>query len=184
MVYLIGGAGRSGKTTLALQLLRENSLPYFCTDFLMYGLGLSGSAGIDFDTDSFTAIRKKMFLPIWYLIQAILKNNHDYVVEGSHLEPDLINKLKTKFSDGIEACVLGYPEISLAEKVHAVDQFSDLNGNWLANYTVEYREKYVDGQIKFSKQLQLAAREFSIPFFDTGKRFEETLNAAIEQLTG
>ena len=42
MIYLIGGASRSGKTSLVLRLLEEKSIPYLSTDVLMMGLRGAG----------------------------------------------------------------------------------------------------------------------------------------------
>jgi hypothetical protein len=35
MLYLIGGAARSGKTNLSKRLLTGKSIPYFCIDYLV-----------------------------------------------------------------------------------------------------------------------------------------------------
>ncbi len=38
MPYLVGGASRAGKSTLARRLLMERSIPYFSIDILMMGV--------------------------------------------------------------------------------------------------------------------------------------------------
>ena len=38
MLYLIGGASRTGKSTLALRLLETRQVPFFCLDYLTSGL--------------------------------------------------------------------------------------------------------------------------------------------------
>jgi len=35
MLYLIGGAARTGKTILSQRLLKERNIPYFCLDYLI-----------------------------------------------------------------------------------------------------------------------------------------------------
>jgi hypothetical protein len=35
MIYLIGGAARSGKTIITQRLWREQHVPYFCIDYFM-----------------------------------------------------------------------------------------------------------------------------------------------------
>lgn len=38
MLYIIGGASRSGKTTVAKRILEETKISYFSLDYLMMGI--------------------------------------------------------------------------------------------------------------------------------------------------
>ena len=51
MLYLLGGAARTGKTTAGRAFLQRTGIPYFSLDFLMMGFA-NGLPEYDIDPDA------------------------------------------------------------------------------------------------------------------------------------
>ena len=63
MLYLVGGASRSGKSTIARRLLQQHGIPYFSIDILMMGFA-NGAPELDFDPDASEIARGEALWPI------------------------------------------------------------------------------------------------------------------------
>lgn len=87
MLYLLGGAARSGKSLVARKLLSAASIPYFSLDFLMMGLarGLPAS-GVDPDTPS-TEVAERIWPVVRGMAANILEVELDYLIEGDSITP-------------------------------------------------------------------------------------------------
>ncbi|MGE5223308.1 MAG: hypothetical protein ACM3PY_12790 [Omnitrophica WOR_2 bacterium] len=51
MIYLVGGAARSGKSMIAQRFMAQTGIPYFCLDWLMMGFA-NGMPEVQFKQES------------------------------------------------------------------------------------------------------------------------------------
>jgi predicted kinase len=70
MLYLLGGASRAGKSTLARRLLMQQCIPYFSIDALMMGF-VNGMPEFGLDPDESEQARA---VRLWPLLRAMAVN--------------------------------------------------------------------------------------------------------------
>ena len=181
MIYLIGGSSRSGKTTLALRMLSEISIPYFSTDFLL--TGLAGATGGQFsrdDDDLETSGKLEKILT--YMIGDIYFNSRPYVLEGAHLRPKYIRSMIDLAPNKISGCLLGYPNISVDEKLKSVQTFPATN-DWLIEKAPVFQRRFLMRQIEISQINLREAQDANISFFCTDPDYNRGLDRAFEYMT-
>ena len=86
MIYLITGAGHTGKTLLAQKLLEKYHYPYLSMDHVKMGLIRSGNTALTpYDDEQMTDY-------LWPIIREIIKtaieNEQNLIVEGCYLPAD------------------------------------------------------------------------------------------------
>jgi len=171
MIYIIGGAPRSGKTKLAKRLSRKLSVPIYSTDKLRIQVARKTPVSkIDlmfpfnrmFDGDKvdecFRKYKSEDFLnadkvEASCLIEEIitfmkhnLNNNNDYIIEGVHLLPRYIKKIQLSISE----CRIIY--------LGKIDEHKILNGLKLN----KDKKDWIIGHIKKSVSLVRASRMVSV----------------------
>jgi putative acetyltransferase len=116
MIYLIGGPGCSGKTTLAWRLLRQIHIPFFSLDYLMMGLHHGAPAlGVDPNQPELL-VAPKVWQVCKPMLVAMLENGENYCLEGFAITPDHADQLFELFPDNLRVCFLGYCTVDLDEK--------------------------------------------------------------------
>ncbi len=70
MLYIIGGAARSGKTILTRRLFAEHHVPFFCVDYFVSALG-EGSPELGIQGESPTRPKAEA---LWPRIYGMLRN--------------------------------------------------------------------------------------------------------------
>jgi len=167
MIYIIGGAPRSGKTKLAKRLSRKLSVPIYSTDKLRIQVARKTPVSkIDlmfpfnrmFNGDKvdecFRKYKPEDFLnadkvesgclieEIIFFIKQNLSENNDYIIEGVHLLPRYIKKIQLSISE--------YRIIYLGK----IDEHKILNGLKLN----KDKRDWIIGHIKKSISLVRASR--------------------------
>ena len=170
MIYLIGGPGRAGKTTLAMRLVKNHGIPFFSLDYLMMGLH-HGAPALKIDPNDREVIVAQRMWPVCRpLIVAMLENGEQYCLEGFAITPEHVSQLEEQFPAAIRACFLGYctadPEIKLKrEREHPT------TNPWPLDIT----DEAALAELKYMKEVSIALREDcrqrGYAFFDTSKDF-------------
>lgn len=182
MIYLIGGPGRSGKTTLAWRLAKRHDIPFFSLDYLMMGLH-HGAPTLHVDPHQAEAsIALRMWPVCRPMIIAMLENGEEYCVEGFTLTPEHASQVIDLFPDDIRACFLGYCMADAQRKWRDERQYPTTN-SWPA----DRQNDEALAEIEFMKQVSIALREDcarkGFRFFDTSTEFEDVITTAEEYLT-
>lgn len=176
MLYLIGGAARSGKTILSKRLLTEKSIPYFCIDYLVSAI----------DHNMHKESSRQVAIKIQDRLESMLRNiievEPDYVVEGDKLLPELVSKLSKEYPDRIISCFLGYPMIEPKKKIEEIKQNPGPINNWTKNSSDEELSKLIAEMIDNSAFIQKECSNYNIPYFDVSNNFSKNIDLAYQHL--
>ena len=130
MIYLIGGPPKCGKTTLAKRLSKSKGIPWVSTDTLQCVIKpymnrsdfskkfpTSYQRGKDNDekysqystneiVEAYQQQAKTSYQAIDMFTICEITDGNDFIVEGYHIEPELIAKLSSKYPDKIKSIFL------------------------------------------------------------------------------
>jgi hypothetical protein len=184
MLYLVGGCGRSGKSTLAERMRVRHGVAWFPLDALKMGLYLGASQlGVHPEHDDLETADR-----MWPIVRAMVENlifdGRDYLVEGVNLRPDTVAAFVQQSEDPIRACFLGYPDLPAEAKAGHVAAHTGLPNDWLNPMGPAYVTRYLDQCRRLSATLRDDCGRLDLPFFDTGGDFHGALDAAERRLAG
>lgn len=183
MLYVVGGASRSGKTLLARRLLEEEKVPWFSLDALRVGLtkGLPTSH-FDLDRDDLEEARH-LWPIVSEMLDSLLFYDVPYLVEGSCLRPPDVAELMSRRRDKeIRAVFLGFPGMTPEQKLADVANNRVGGNDWLTPLPDAETVIHVERGIRDSQTLRQQAAESQLPFIDTGADFAISLDRAIALL--
>jgi hypothetical protein len=134
MLYLIGGAARTGKTTIARAFLAQTGIPYFSLDFLMMGFanGLP-EYGVDSEADELL-IAEQLWPVVRSMATAMVEDEIDYLIEGVQLHPRRVRELCEELGGDVRACFLGLAEADTSAKLQEIRRFGGEADDWLRHY--------------------------------------------------
>lgn len=195
MVYLIGGSPRCGKTTFARRLAYQKRIPGVSTDLLRHAEKVyvpEAEWPVRFpqaDWKTRPAIEtleaeiqesKTLWLGNRRFIGALLKHRQDYVIEGVHLLPELVQELSVpENADRLKVAYL--VKTDLAQIVQGFEKV-DKQADWLLRdvTTAEELRRAADVVRVKSFYFQNEAMKYGHQVVDTGADFE----GSIERLLG
>src|SRR5271166_2188651 len=178
MLYLIGGAPRSGKTTLARRMLAEHGVPYFSIDTLIASLA---SAHPELGMRVSDPALKRMEI-VWPTIRKVasdvVQSGDDLLLEGDVLLPKHLMEFGHRAYAGVKACFIGYAEVDPVKKLRAIrlhaadgiDWTEELDDARLLNLICELRT--------FSEYLRRECCHYKIPYFDGSTCFAGAIREA------
>lgn len=182
MLYLIGGAPRVGKSTLAKVILQRNKIAYVDADWVIHMLMFTApQLGVkvfsDFNKSEF---RKKAVNFYPYLFQFIKYNQsvvENYVIEGDSFLPKHVSKLQKDFQ--VKSCFLGTsklnPEILLN---------NPSKNNWIKKLTPQQLKDLCEWIIDMSYFLKKECFTYKITYFDVSKNYRGQIEKAYKYLLG
>jgi hypothetical protein len=181
MLYVIGGASRSGKTLLSRRAVVEKQIPYFPLDAL-FGAMVWGAPDFKMKyEDSLLERPIKMWPLAKHLLNFFFKEESEYLIEGDSILPSQINELITE-QQPVKCCFLGYTELSKDEKLALIREHHQGAIDWTKNISNEEMLPMIDEMIQFSKHLQEECAKYGIKYFDVSHDFEGVRNEAFEYL--
>jgi len=183
MLYLIGGPGRSGKTTLALRLLKHSGIAYFSLDYLMMGIYRAHpETGVNPNRPE-AEVAPLLWPAARGVIRAMAENGEEYCVEGFCLGAEQIAEMRAMFPEVIRGCCLGYCSADPAEKLR-LERTHPTTNPWPMDRDITDALAEFALQREASIRLRKDCTVQGVEFFDTGDGFEEMINAAAEYLVG
>ncbi len=184
MIYMIGGAARAGKTTIARRLLRERNIPYFCLDYFIFA-GEQGKEEPGDDLGTPNIVRDlRMWPQLRLIVEEIIRGEPEYAVEGDALLPRGVNALREKYGEQVRACFLGYTGLSAERKLEQLRRFGGGPEDWLQQRSDRFVLELAQHMISFSLFLRSECEGLGIPFFDVSADFPRTMERAFEYLQG
>ena len=184
MLYILGGAARAGKSTIAQTLLAETGIPYFCLDYLMMGIanGLPAQ-GVDPDDDEL-----QVGVLLWPIVEsmavAMLENAEDYLLEGVQLNPRHVRTLCNKFPGQVRACFVGYAEVDARAKFREIRRYGGGLDDWLREYDDQRTLREVERLKALSQTLQDECDKYALKYIETAPNLAQTVEAVVRYLAG
>lgn len=177
MIYLIGGAIRTGKSALAHKILLDKKVSVISTDVII-GLLMDFIKRQDSsDTRSYIVKKAENFFP--YLRKMIEVNTvlgiNDYVYEGDIILPGHAASLAKEYK--IKTCFLGFSHIT-------VDQLGQYIGNhqWLDELTEEKLNELPKRIMDDSKYIEEECDKYGSRYFDLSNDYDKQHELAYSYL--
>lgn len=184
MIYLIGGAARSGKTTLAHRLLAERSIPCLCTDYLVSTFE-QACPELGIVSESPNILRAPRVWPrILPLLENIIQVEPVYTVEGDALWHAGAQQLALVYPGQVRACFLGYAHASPQQKLAEIRQFGSGVNDWIQKHTDSYILSLAVEMINYSQYLERECPRLGLVYIDLSKDFAGGLEHAYYSLPG
>jgi hypothetical protein len=178
MLYMVGGAPRSGKTTLARRMLAEHGVPYFSIDTLVSSLA-SSSPELGMRVNDPALKRMQVVWPtIRKVATDILFSGDDLLLEGDVLLPKHLMEFGHNHSVGIKACFIGYADADPAKKLRAIREHVARGIDWTEELD-DARLLNLIGELRaFSEYLRRECFHYKIPYFDGSTCFASAIRDA------
>ncbi len=178
MLYMIGGAPRSGKTTLARRMLAEHGVPYFSIDTLIASLA---SASPELGMRVCDPALKRMEI-VWPTIRKVandvLQSGDDLLLEGDVLLPKHLMEFGHGTYAGIKACFIGYADVDPVKKLRAIREHAADGIDWTEELD-DARLLSLIGELRtFSEYLRRECCHYKIPYFDGSTCFASAIREA------
>ncbi len=123
MIYLLGGAPRAGKSTIARKFLSETGIPFFDLDYLMMGLANGfPEYGIN-PNDHELTVGEKLWPIVNSMVIAMIENKFDYLIEGAQIHPSHAWELYNEYEGCLRVSFIGFANIDTMEKLHQIRSF-------------------------------------------------------------
>ncbi len=183
MLYLVGGASRSGKSILAETMCRGHGVPWFPLDALKMALHCGVPDFVVHPDDDDLATGDKMWPLTETLLDHLVFEGRDYLVEGVNLRPAAVAAYIADTDTPVRACFLGYPDVDLDTKAAAVADYAGPPTDWLMRTGVANVRRYLAVSRDLSRTLRDDCAGVGLPFVDTGTDFAAGLAAAERTLT-
>ena len=171
MLYIIGGASRTGKSMISRELMALTGIPFFSLDVLMMGLANGvPEYGINPVDPEFRNAAK-----MWPILRSVLINmlesGTEYIVEGYAILPEHAEEIQRLFPDQVKSCFIGYTTIDPEKKLEEIRTYSDLPNDWAKTSSDGEILELVNRSISYSAFLKTECEKYQIPYFDQSDDF-------------
>lgn len=183
MLYVLGGAPRSGKTLLARRIVSEKGIPYFPLDAL-FGALANGAPELGVSYENSLVERPSKMWPISkHLFKFFFQEEKDYLLEGDSILPAQMDEL-VRAGKPIKCCFLGYADVSADDKLSLIRKHHQGEIDWTKDMSDEDMLGMVNEMIRFSIYLKEECVKYGIKYFDVSHDFEDVRKTAFEYLFG
>jgi len=185
MIYLVGGAPRCGKTIFSKMLSKKKRISWISTDGLESVIKVYNPEKFP-KLDTCKATPKQLLAAeikdaktLWpgveRLIRSMLKWKHDYVIEGVHLLPQLVAKLK-KLPEWKQIKVV-YLVKHDTDKIIAGFKQSDPETDWLVRCikSDDDWQTYADMVMVKAEYMEKEAKKYGFKLVNTENNFKKTI---------
>lgn len=182
MIYIIGGASRSGKSILAKRMASKLGVPFISTDYLMMGF-MNGMPTVGIHDKLWP---NEIAVIMWPFLSAMIENiiysQQDYIIEGEAMLPESVKGLLLKHPEHIKACFIGYDAVKLDEKMNDVVHHPNHSCDWLISQSKDEIANHISNMMGYSLKLKQWSSDQDIEYFSMGKSFEDDLERAMSYL--
>ena len=182
MLYVLGGASRSGKSIISRRFVSEKQIPFFCIDFLITSLQEVPSLDIK-QGQPFIDKAKKLWPLIKPLLVHLIKEEPNYLIEGDGILPSQVAELCKDYPNDIRVSFVGFSEIDPQDKFKQIKEFGGNEDDWTKRISDKELMLSIKEMIKFSKYLKSECSKYNIPYFDSSNDFSEYLESVFLSLT-
>lgn len=209
MIYLIGGPPRGGKTTLAEELAKRTSVPYFTLDHVTsviapyvpeeeYATRLplrEARQETDFSNDVFYARYSPEEIVDFYLSQAqtywpgiesfinyAIEDEHDLILEGWQILPHLLQAVVTPENEDKFKIIFLYK--TSHEDIVSGLKASTARNDWVIKNTKEESTFIAIAKMvsHFGSYVEREAKEYNFRGVSTDSDFEQKIDESLESI--
>ena len=163
MIYLVGGAPRTGKTILGQRISSKLGIGWVSTDLLVQLLKVAGIEGVKTEWNAAPeAIRAdaEWFFPyLERFVWGVSSLAEDYVIEGVDFLPAQVAQLSTQYQ--IRSVFLGCSRMTLED----FDQFPGRSRGY-GGLPEEMRRRIVQDVPRWSEFIRRECERFDYPYVD------------------
>ncbi|MGO0713955.1 adenylate kinase [Bacillus subtilis] len=180
MLYIIGGASRSGKTTVAKRILEETKISYFSLDYLMMGIAEGAPELAVNPTEEDIKTAKRMWKIIDPLMRAMIENKIDYVIEGVQLVPSYLSKFEQDYLGKVKLCFIGKAEIDVQNSIDEIkfyssktenDRFEDFNHRETVSELIRIKTDSI--------RIREECEKYNLRYFDSSFSFNKIIDSIL-----
>jgi 2-phosphoglycerate kinase len=184
MIYIIGGAARSGKSIISRKIAVEHRISYLPLDSLKTAFYIGKpELGID-SKKSYKENARKMWPFIKPFIINLIQIGEDYQIEGDTILPSQVYELlqDKKINKSIRVCFVGYSNIKPEKKLEDIRNNHGNINDWLQDKTDAYVLSVIKDRIKYSRFLKEECEKYNIQYIDMSKDFNKQIDRIIQKL--
>ncbi|MPZ50876.1 MAG: hypothetical protein GEU75_16520 [Dehalococcoidia bacterium] len=105
------------------------------------------------------------------------------LIEGE-LHPDSVGRLLTGFGSLVRACYVGSIATDVNTKAVQLRAYSETAPHdWLKGQTDAFMQRTAEEVLAVSRELEAAARDFKVPFFDMYPDFDAAIERVVAYLS-
>lgn len=184
MLYIVSGASRSGKTSVAKALMCEKGIPYFSIDWLMMGF-THGMPELGIHDKLWPhEIAERLWPIVRGMCQNMLWSGIDYVLEGEALMPDMTRALLDAYPQrDIRVCFMGYADMDPNQKLAQIKAHNLGDKDWLTQESDDFIADHINNMIQHSQRVRASCLAHDIRYFDTSPDFSEQTKSVLAYLT-
>ncbi len=181
MIYIVGGASRSGKTLLSRRVVSEKKIPYFPLDAVCSGLSKGVKEFEEFYSQPFIVRAEKLWPVVKPIINSFLDEEDNFLLEGDSILPKQVSEFNSN-SGSVKACFFGYPQLTKEEKLKLVRTYHQGDKDWTKDISDQKMLTIIDEMIEFSNYLKKECAKYDIAYFDISHDFEGPREEAFNYL--
>ncbi len=179
MLYLLGGAARAGKSTIAKQFLKERGVPFFCLDWLMMGFARGLPAfGVDPEDDELH-VGHLLWPVVHPMALTLLEDEEDYLIEGVQLHPQQVDALRQEWGDQVRACFVGYADMDSRAKLSHIRAYGGGPDDWLRDYDDQQLLATIERLKALSRTLRDECARWGMPYVETGIDLQPAIDSVV-----
>lgn len=180
--FIISGAVRAGKTTLARRIQKDFGVSLIAGDAFMRAMEHSfPETGIvmvgDFEKN--IALHSRFAN---HLLNFYDDYGHGYVLDSVHLDPQGAQKIYEREGQRIPTVFLGYAGVDPQQKLHDIRAFDRNKKCWTADRSDQDLLNLIRRQIDHSRRLSEECAKHHIPYIDTGHNYDNGIEDAFKTL--
>lgn len=190
MIYLIGGAPRTGKSTIAKQFAISINGRFVSTDELE---GPNQDPSVFFSDDATKNIltpkerlesiikeANQIIHDIDGIISTAISNHEVIVIEGVHLFPGYVSGLIKKFGEkNLKALFIGSSNTGLI--LQGMNHNTSPN-NWPQDFDQDVMRQIALFVKEFSDYIHTESKKYNLPYKERSNNFQKDTNEVIEEL--
>jgi len=203
MIYLIGGSPKCGKTTLAKRMSKLFGIPWVSTDTLQNVIkpymnedDFSKKFPVDYQRckyndekyskystkeiiEAYKQQAKTIYRAIDMFTVCEITDGNDFIIEGYHIEPELVRKLNLKYADKVKSIFL----VKFDKEKFVCDiKKSTTPNDWIIARTKnkETYQKITDVICKYSNFFEKESKKYGFKTLDMDNDFDDRIKEAFD----
>ena len=177
MIYLVGGAPRSGKSTLGQKVASKLGVGWVATDVLRSLLKDEDASGWNASPEAISAVAAWFSPHLERFVWGINSQAEHYLIEGVHFLPEQVSALANHYS--VRSVFLGCSNLTLER----FDAFPGRSRGYVG-LPPELKRQIVRDVPKWSAYVAEKAASEGLPYLDMNEDFGDRLEEAEHLLVG